>query len=414
MSKVIIVGGGAAGMMASIKAAEGGHEVSLYEKNEKLGKKIYITGKGRCNVTNACDVEDLFKNMPSHSKFMYSGFYSFSNHDMMDYLESIGVRLKVERGDRVFPLSDHSSDIIIGLTKQMQKLGVHIHLNTPVDQVCVEDGHFSHICLKNEKIYGDAVIIATGGLSYPTTGSTGDGYAFAKALGHKVTKTTPSLVPMIARESLCKELQGLALKNVSVTYKSGGKSVYSDFGEMLFTHFGVTGPVVLSGSAYAIPYFQKNKELTMIIDLKPALTLEQLDLRLLRDFEENKNKQFRNAIGHLLPSKMLPVMIELSGIDPYKKVNTVTKEERLRFCENIKALTLHIDGFRGYNEAVITKGGVDLKDINPSTMASKKAEGIYFAGEVLDLDALTGGFNLQIAWSTGYLAGINAGNQDKI
>lgn len=407
MSKVLIVGGGAAGMFASIWASRCGHDVEVFEKNEKLGKKLYITGKGRCNITNACDMETLFSSVITNSKFLYSSFYGYTNQDVIDFFEEIGVRTKVERGDRVFPISDRSSDVIHGLEREMKRLGVKIHLYTGVKSVEVENSSFSHLVLEdNTKVYGDSCIIATGGLSYKTTGSTGDGYRFAKELGHTVTDCMPSLVPMITKEGWVPELQGLSLRNVEATIYDGKKKLYNDFGEMLFTHYGVTGPLMLSASS-VVGKRLKDKELRLEIDLKPALSLEKLDQRVLRDFEENQNKQFKNAIGKLFPAKLIPVMIELSGIDPEKKVNVISKEERLSFVHLIKHFTMTLNGLRDYNEAIITRGGVKVKEIDPGTMESKYMENVYFVGEVLDLDALTGGFNLQIAWSTAYAAGNN-------
>ena len=412
MSKVLIVGGGAAGMFASIWAAKCGHDVEVYEKNEKLGKKLYITGKGRCNITNACDMETLFASVITNSKFLYSSFYGYTNQDVIDFFEEIGVRTKIERGDRVFPVSDHSSDVIHGLEREMKRLGVKIHLYTEVRSVEVEDGQFSHLVLDDRtSVYGDVCIIATGGLSYRTTGSTGDGYRFAQMLGHTVTECMPSLVPMTTKEPWVPELQGLSLRNVEATIYDGKKKLYNDFGEMLFTHYGVTGPLMLSASSVVGKKFkdkkQNDKELRLEIDLKPALSMEKLDQRVLRDFEENQNKQFKNAIGKLFPAKLIPVMIELSGIDPEKKVNVISKEERLRFVYLIKHFSMTLTGLRDYNEAIITRGGVKVKEIDPGTMESKLMEKVYFIGEVLDLDALTGGFNLQIAWSTAYAAGNN-------
>ncbi len=409
MSKVIVVGGGAAGMMAAVAAAGIGHQVILYEKNEKLGKKIYITGKGRCNVTNACDTEELFDAVMSNSKFLYSAFYGFDNRQTMDFFERNGCRLKVERGERVFPVSDHASDVITALQRSMRELGVQVRLHTRVIGLCTEqaDAETKVTGVKfdnGEREAADAVIVATGGLSYPTTGSTGDGYEFAEQAGHLVTQCRPSLVPLEIGESWCKELMGLSLKNVQVMLYKQGKEIYSGFGEMLFTHFGVSGPLILSASChYVEKAWQEKTQLS--IDLKPALSVEQLDKRLLRDFEENKNKQFKNAVTGLFPAKLTPVMISLSGIDPDKKVHDVTKQERMKFVTLIKKLPLTVTGCRDFPEAVITRGGVSVKDVNPSTMESKKVKGLYFAGEVLDLDAVTGGFNLQIAWSTGYLAG---------
>lgn len=412
MSKVLIVGGGAAGMFASIWAAKCGHDVEVYEKNEKLGKKLFITGKGRCNITNACDMETLFASVITNSKFLYSSFYGYTNQDVIDFFEEIGVRTKIERGDRVFPVSDHSSDVIHGLEREMKRLGVKIHLYTEVKSVETEDNQFSHLVLDDRTcIYGDACIVATGGLSYRTTGSTGDGHRFAKELGHTVTECMPSLVPMTTKEGWVPELQGLSLRNVEATIFDGKKKLYNDFGEMLFTHYGVTGPLMLSASSIVGKKFKdkksNDKELRLEIDLKPALSIEKLDQRVLRDFEENQNKQFKNAIGKLFPAKLIPVMIELSGIDPDKKVNVISKEERLKFVHLIKHFTMTLNGLRDYNEAIITRGGVKVKEIDPGTMESKLMKNVYFIGEVLDLDALTGGFNLQIAWSTAYAAGNN-------
>lgn len=404
MSKVLVVGGGAAGMFAAIFAAYNGNEVHIYEKNEKLGKKIYITGKGRCNITNASDMDTLFNSVVTNSKFLYSSFYGYTNQDVIDFFERIGVKTKIERGNRVFPVSDHSSDVIGGLTRELHQLGVEIHLNTAVKKVVGKE-KFEYIELVNgKKVEGDACIVATGGFSYQTTGSTGDGYKFAKELGHQVTEILPALVPLEIKEWYAKELQGLSLRNVSAVIYDGKKKLYDDFGEMLFTHYGVSGPLMLSASSYIGKKLQE-KELKLVIDLKPALNMEQLDQRVLRDFEENMNKQFKNAIGKLFPSKLVPVMLELSGIDPDKKVNLISKEERQQFVSLIKNFTMTITGLRDFNEAIITKGGIKVKEINPSTMESKLVQGLYFAGEVLDLDALTGGFNLQIAWSTGYAAG---------
>ena len=404
MSKVLVIGGGAAGMFAAIFAAYNGNEVHLFEKNEKLGKKLFITGKGRCNITNASDLEVLFSSVVTNAKFLYSSFYGYTNQDVIDFFENIGVQTKIERGNRVFPVSDHSSDVISGLTKELKKLGVKIHLRTEVERVVGKE-HFEQIELKNgKKIVGDSCIIATGGFSYQTTGSTGDGYRFAKEMGHQVTEILPSLVPLVIQEEYVKELQGLSLRNIEAAVYDGRKKLYSDFGEMLFTHYGVSGPLMLSASSY-IAEKVKEKELKLVIDLKPALTFEQLDGRVLREFEESMNKQFKNAIQKLFPSKLVPVILAVSDIDSEKKVNLITKEERQQFVTLIKNFTLTITGLRDFDEAIITKGGVDVKEINPSTMESKFVQGVYFVGEVLDLDALTGGFNLQIAWSTGHAAG---------
>ena len=394
MSKVLVVGGGAAGMFAAIFAAYNGNEVHIYEKNEKLGKKLYITGKGRCNITNACDMDTLFASVVTNSKFLYSCFYGYTNQDVIDFFERIGVATKIERGNRVFPVSDHSSDVIAGLTRELHQLGVDIHLHTSVKRIVGKERfEYLELC-DGTKVEGDACVVATGGFSYQTTGSTGDGYRFAKELGHEVIVVDG------------KELQGLSLRNVQATIFDGKKKLYDDFGEMLFTHYGVSGPLMLSASSY-IGKKLKEKELRLVIDLKPALTMEQLDQRVLRDFEENMNKQFKNAIGKLFPSKLVPIMLELSGIYPDKKVNLISKEERQHFVWLIKNFEMTIKGLRDFNEAIITKGGVKVKEINPSSMESKLVQGLYFVGEVLDLDALTGGFNLQIAWSTAYVAGLS-------
>ena len=406
MSRVVVIGGGAAGMAAAIGAAQSGHSVALYEKNEKLGKKVYITGKGRCNVTNGCDTEELFGNMVTNGKFLYSAIYGFTNFDMMGLLEECGCRLKVERGNRVFPVSDKSSDVIFALERKLKSLGVSIHLNEPVKELLLEDGICKGVILEKgkKKIMADSVILATGGFSYQATGSTGDGYEFAKAAGHTVTELSPALVPFVCAEEDVRSLQGLSLRNIEVTVYNGKKVLWKEFGEMLFTHFGVSGPVVLSASSYAAKTIRKNP-LVMDIDLKPALSRDQLDARILRDFDEAKNKQFKNSLNQLFPAKMIPVMIARSGIDPEKKVNEVTAVERERLLSITKAFRVTLTGLRGFNEAIITQGGVSVKEVNPSTMESKKVPGLYFAGEVLDLDAVTGGFNLQIAWSTGMLAG---------
>lgn len=415
MSKVIVIGGGAAGMMAALFAARNGHEVYLYEKNEKLGKKLFITGKGRCNVTNAGDMETLFGSVISNPKFLYSSFYGFTNEQTMELFEELGVPLKIERGNRVFPVSDHSSDIINALGHELKRLGVRVELNTEVKEVVTEQsnsseskkqtGVFRKVVLSNgKKIVGDACIVATGGISYASTGSTGDGYRFAKENGHRVTELYPSLVPMEVKEWYAKELQGLSLRNVNAVIYDGKKKLYEEFGEMLFTHYGVSGPIIISASSKIGKKLQE-KELRLCIDLKPALTMEQLDQRILRDFEENRNKQFKNAVDKLFPAKLKPIMLELSGISEDKKVNEISKEERLQFGHLIKHFEMTITGLRSFKEAIITKGGVSVKEIDPGTMESKKVEGLYFVGEVLDLDALTGGFNLQIAWSTAAAAG---------
>jgi len=407
MSKVLIVGGGAAGMFAAIFAARNHNEVVLYDGNEKLGKKLYITGKGRCNITNACDMDTLFNNVISNQKFLYSAFYGYNNYDVIDFFEGLGVKTKIERGNRVFPVSDHSSDVINALSNEMQKNGVTINLKTKVKNIIIEEEQAKGLYLENgKKVYADHIIIATGGLSYPTTGSTGAGFEFAKKAGHTITRLIPSLVPFKVKESFVKELQGLSLKNVQASVLDGKKQLYSDFGEMLFTHFGVSGPLMLSASSFAADKIKMNN-LKLVIDLKPALSEEQLHMRIVREFELYKNKQFKNAVTSLFPSKLIPIMIDLSGIHPDKKVNEITKEERLSFVTLIKNLELTLTGLCDYNQAIITKGGVSVKEINPSTMESKLVKQLYFVGEVLDLDALTGGFNLQIAWSSAYAAGSN-------
>lgn len=407
MSKVLIIGGGAAGMLASIFAARSGHEVHVFEKNEKLGKKLFITGKGRCNITNASDMETLFASIVTNEKFLYSGFYSFTNEQVIDFFEELGVRTKIERGNRVFPVSDHSSDVINGMIREMKRLRVHVHYDEEVRNVRVTDGIFSEILLVDgDVVKGDACIIATGGCSYETTGSSGDGYHFAEQMGHTVTPRYPALVPLEVKEWYAKELQGLALKNVTAKVTDGKRVLFEEQGEMLFTHFGVSGPLILSASSFVVKQLHK-KPLELSIDLKPALSVEQLDKRILRDFEASKNKQFKNAVPKLFPSKLLPIMLELSGIDNEKKVNEISKEERLGFVHLIKNFRMELTGTRSFREAIITQGGVKVSEINPSTMESKKAKGVYYVGEVLDLDAVTGGFNLQIAWSTAYLAAIS-------
>lgn len=416
MKNIIVIGGGAAGMMAAVAAAGQGHKVCLIEKNEKLGKKLFITGKGRCNVTNAGDMETLFANICTNEKFLYSAFYGYDNQAVMTFLKEAGCPLKIERGDRVFPVSDHSSDVISAFSRQLKKLSVEVLLNTEVTSVLTEENQFTAIKLKNGRtINADACIVCTGGISYPSTGSTGDGYRFAEENGHRLVEPKPALVPLETKEEWCRELMGLALKNVSVRLMKGKKEIYQGVGEMLFTHFGVSGPLILSASSFYVKQQGKkgkaDEDVKVFIDLKPALTVEQLDKRILRDFEESKNKQFKNALNGLFPTRLIPVMIALSGIDPDKRVNEITKAERQSFAALIKAVPLTVTGTRSFAEAIITQGGISVKDINPSTMESKIVKNLYFAGEVLDLDAMTGGFNLQIAWSTGHLAGESAGGE---
>ncbi len=400
-----MIGGGAAGMMAAAAAAENGHTVLLLEKNEKLGKKLYITGKGRCNVTNACGKDKFFENIVSNPKFLYSAFHVFDNMQLMEMLENAGCPLKVERGERVFPVSDHASDITAALQRLLKEKGVQIRFHTVVRDVTVADGRVTGVRLADGSVLNaDAVVTATGGLSYQTTGSTGDGYHMAQILGHTIKECVPALVPVEIEEDWCRSLQGLSLKNVTLTMTCGKKQVYQGFGEMLFTHYGVSGPLVLSASSY-YGRCKEKENIRFTIDLKPALSVEQLDKRFLREFEENRNRQIKNVLGRLYPAKLVPVMLMISGIDGEQKVNEITREQRQHLIEMTKRLSMRIKGLRGFDEAVITQGGVTVREINPSTMESKYVKGLYFAGEVLDVDAMTGGFNLQIAWSTGYLAG---------
>lgn len=404
MSHVIIIGGGAAGMMAGIWAARCGHQVEIFEKNEKCGKKVYITGKGRCNLTNAGDMEDVLNSIVTNKKFMYSALNQFTNYDVMGMFDELGLAIKVERGNRVFPESDKSSDVIRVLVQELNRLGVTVHYNMAVKNIGMRDGKFAYVEVENKKKHtADALIVATGGRSYVATGSTGDGYEFAKSMGHSITKLTPALVPFNTKEEYVKELQGLSLRNIAVKIMDGEKEVYSDFGELLFTHFGVSGPTIISASSMLTDRIGKGP-LKLNIDLKPALDEKQLDERFLRDFSENKNKALKNALDGLYPKKLIPVMIHLSGIDENKKINEISKAERMELVHLTKNFPVTLTGLRGYNEAIITQGGINVKEINPSTMESRLVKGVYFAGEVLDVDALTGGFNLQIAWSTAYAA----------
>ncbi len=425
MKKVAIIGGGAAGMMAAICLARQQYEVVLFEKNEKLGKKLFITGKGRCNLTNDCSVSDLLANVVTNSKFMYSAFHGFDSAGVIEYFESIGLKTKTERGNRVFPASDHSSDVIKVLNKQLELLHVDVKLLTTVTKILTnpyspedEKSKYEqkiHGLIyktrngKTEQLLCDAIVVATGGMSYPLTGSTGDGYKFAQELGITVTTLRPALVPMCAEETLCKELMGLTLKNVRLSFvaniKNKDKVVYSDMGELLFTHFGVSGPIVLSASSYVQKYFENN--LRLVINLKPALSREQLDARILRDFSENHNKQLKNALDALLPKRLIGYVIGASGIDSYKKVSEISKAEREQLLLALSEFTIHINGIRGFEEAIITQGGISVKEINPKTMEAKKVKNLYFAGEVLDVDALTGGFNLQIAWSSAFAVSLD-------
>jgi len=402
--RVAVIGGGAAGMLAAATAALDGKKVVLFEKNDFLGKKLRITGKGRCNVTNNADISEFIKNVAVNAAFLYSAFYSFTNTDLIELINRLGVETKVERGGRVFPVSDKAGDIVSALAGYVADSGVKI-VKVPVTKVvALDDGSKTVVLADKRAVRCDSVIIATGGMSYPGTGSTGDGYRFARELGHTVTELKPSLVPVVVKEKFIGELQGLSLKNVAVSLKLNGKKVYDDFGEMLFTHYGLSGPTILSASSH----IRGDGEYTVSIDLKPALDFSALDKRILRDFEQMKNKDFINSLDELLPKKLIPVIVKLSGIDAHKKINEITREERHGLVTLIKNLQFEIKGFRPIKEAIITSGGVSVKEINPATMESKLVSGIFFAGEVIDVDAYTGGFNLQIAFSTGYLAGENA------
>lgn len=414
MKQVIIIGGGAAGAMAGVAAAEHGARVLLLEKNEKLGKKLYITGKGRCNLTNACDLEDLRKKIVTNPRFLYSALYSFTNEDTIRFFEESGMPVKIERGDRVFPVSDKSSDVIHTLAERLKKAGVTVRFHAEANRICTEKGRVTGVQLRTGELLScDACVVATGGLSYASTGSTGDGYTFAKLCGHTVTECYPSLVGLKITESFVKELEGLSLKNVRLRAMQGKKELYNDMGELLFTANGVSGPLALSASA-AVTDRLSAGEIVLSLDLKPALSKEELDARILRDFDEAKNRQFGNALDKLLPQRLIRVIISMCGIPAEKQVNAITKQERGRLTDVLKGMELHVKGTGGFNEAVITRGGVSVREVNPSTMESKLTEGLFFAGEVLDVDALTGGYNLQIAWSTGYLAGRSAAEKYQI
>lgn len=430
--KVVIIGGGPAGMMSAITAAERGNNVILFEKMKTLGRKLLITGKGRCNITSSIDIKDFIQNVPGNGKFLYSSFQNYTNRDIIDFLNKQGVKVKEERGNRMFPVSDKSKSVLDAFINKLNELKVDIRVNSRVTKIEVQDGKVVGIRYNNNILEkADKIIIATGGLSYPATGSTGDGYKIVQELGHNITKIKPSLVPIIVADknietqesikkskyrdsiNLCKELQGLTLKNVSIKIinNDNKKIIYEDFGEMIFTHFGVSGPIILSGSAHLLRY--KNVEelfnkgsIKLIIDLKPALTYEKLDSRVLRDFNAEKNKLFRNALDNLLPKKLINPVIELSGINENKRVNEITKEERKEIIKILKEFTITLKAFRSIDDAIITAGGVDIKQINPKTMESKLVKGLFFAGEIIDVDAYTGGFNLQIAYSTGYTAGL--------
>ena len=414
--KVIIIGGGPAGIISAISSARNENNVILIEKNNSLGKKLLITGKGRCNITSSININDFIKNIPGNGKFLYSAFQNFTNMDIIKLIEENGVKVKEERGNRIFPITDDSKDVLKSFEKELNKYkNIKIKLNTKVKEVLEENREVKGVLLESgEKLFASKVIIATGGKSYPITGSTGDGYKMASKLGHTVEKIRGSLVPLTADKILCQSMQGLSLRNVKIQIKDieKNKKIYEDFGEMLFTHFGVSGPIILSASAHLLRYknidkLLKENKIKLIIDLKPALSYEELDKRVLRDFEIFKNKEFKNSLFELLPKKIINPIINLSNINENKKVNEITKEERKILVNLIKSLEINIDGFRPVEEAIVTAGGISIKEINPKTMESKLIKGLYFAGEIIDVDAYTGGFNLQIAYSTGYTAGIN-------
>lgn len=410
--KVVVIGGGPAGMMSAISAAKSGDKVVLLEKNNILGKKILITGKGRCNITSSLDIDDFINNIPGNGRFLYSAFENFDNKDIIELLKKEGVFVKEERGNRYFPTSDRAEDVRMALERETKKAGVDIKLNSKVCGIEIEASRVKSVILENGKIDADKIILATGGKSYPLTGSNGEGYEIAKKLGHTIKDVRGSLVPLVAEKSVCSKMQGLSLRNVGIMLYDieKDKKIYSDFGEMLFTYFGVSGPTILSGSAHLLRYKDVDKKISngkivLKIDLKPALSFEQLDARILRDFTEVKNKQFKNSLDKLLPKKMIDVVIDKSKIDPEKHVNEITREERMNLIKLLKCFEIRIDGFRPVDEAIVTAGGISVKEINPKTMESKIVSGLYFAGEIIDVDAYTGGFNLQIAYSTGFTAG---------
>ena len=417
--KVVVIGGGPAGMMSAVMAKETGNEVILIEKMKSLGRKLLITGKGRCNITSSLPMEEFIKNTPGNGKFLYSAFNNFSNEDIINFLKEEGLEVKEERGNRIFPVTDKSQDVLNCFIKRLKKDKVEIHLGERVEEILYDEKNEGKIVTgirtTNGKIEADKIILATGGKSYPLTGSTGDGYCLAQKLGHTITNLKPSLVPIeVFEKNICKNLQGLSLRNVSIKIvdNENKKEIYSDFGEMLFTHFGVSGPIILSSSAHLVRYKNidekfKNKNIKIIVDFKPALSEEKLEARILRDFEEFKNKQFKNSLDKLLPQKLIPVIIELSNINENKKVNEITKEERKKLVILLKNFTLTLEKLRPIEEAIITSGGINIKEINPKTMESKLVKNLYFAGEIIDVDSYTGGFNLQIAYSTGYVAGLS-------
>ena len=414
MSRVIVVGGGPAGMMAAITAAENGNEVIIIEKMPSFGRKLLITGKGRCNITSSLYMSEFIKNTPGNGKFLYSAFQNYTNKDIIEFLKRQGLEVKEERGNRIFPVTDKSLDVLKCFSKKIKELGIKVKCNTQVEEILVENSQIIGVIAEGTKIKADKIILATGGKSYPLTGSTGDGYELVKKLGHTITKIQPSLVPLESyNRDMCKELQGLSLRNIKIQLEDieAKKNIYEDFGEMMFTHFGVSGPTILSSSAHLVRYKKieeklKNRKIILKIDLKPALTEEKLDERVLRDFRKENNKQFKNSLNKLLPQKLIQPIINKSSINPNKKVNEITKEERRRLVKLLKEFIIEIKGFRPIEEAIITSGGINIKEINPKTMESKKIKGLYFAGEIIDVDAYTGGFNLQIAYSTGYVAGM--------
>lgn len=403
---VIVIGGGPAGMLAAISASEQGNKVIILEKMNSLGKKLCITGKGRCNITSSLPIDEFIKNIPGNGRFLYSAFQNFTNQDILNLLNKQGLKTKEERGNRIFPITDRASDVLDALIAKLKKQNVKIITNTRVQDIIVENNKIKGVIANNKKYEADKVILATGGASYPTTGSNGDGYELAKKVGHTVTAIKPSLVALTAKtasQEICKKLQGLSLKNIGIKIIKDNKEIYEDFGEMLFTHFGVSGPTVLSASAHLVRTDLKNVK--MIIDLKPALSEEKLEERILRDFMEEKNKEFKNSLDKLLPKKMIPVIVEIMNLN--KKVNEIKKEERKKLVKLLKNFEIEIENFRPVEEAIVTAGGINIKEINPKTMESKLVKGLYFAGEIIDVDAYTGGFNLQIAYSTGYTAGMN-------
>lgn len=421
MANVIVIGGGPAGMMSAITAAEYGNNVTIIEKNSDFGKKLLITGKGRCNITSSLYMSEFIKNTPGNGQFLYSAFQNYTNTDIIDFLKNQGLEVKEERGNRIFPVTDKSIDVLNCFKSKINELKIKKLFNTRVQKILVQNGEVLGVRTEKEIIQTDKIILATGGKSYPLTGSTGDGYLIAKNIGHKVTEIRPSLVPLVIYEkNECKEMQGLSLRNVGIKIidESKNKLIYEDFGEMVFTHFGISGPTILSGSAHLVRYkeidnLMKEQKIKLQIDLKPALTEEQLDERILRDFKEFKNKQFKHALDKLLPQKMIPIVIKKTKINEEKRVNEITKEERRNLVKVLKKFELTIKDFRPVEEAIITSGGINIKEINPKTMESKLVKGLYFAGEIMDVDSYTGGFNLQIAYSTGYTAGMHVGDLEE-